>query len=54
MIKSFHLSAVPLGSSLTVMPVLCIIDTAMGPWSLLGILNVATTEALSVPAARHR
>lgn len=58
MVKSFHLSVIPLCSSLTVMfrvgSVLCIIDSAMGPWSVLGILNVATTQALSVPAVRHR
>lgn len=58
MIKSFHLSAIPLGSSLTFMfrvgSVSCIIDTATRPWSLLGILNVAPTQALSVPAVRHR
>lgn len=58
MIESFHLSAMPLGSSLTVVfrvgSVLCITDTAVGPWSLLEILNVAPTQALSVPAVRHR
>lgn len=58
MIESFHLSAMPLGSSLTVVfrvgSVLCITDTAVGLWSLLEILNVAPTQALSVPAVRHR
>lgn len=34
--------------------VLCIIDTAMGPWSLLGVLDVVPTQALIVPAVRHR